>query len=66
VLVATGTEDFARPGAEALAASLERAGAPVTYDLRQGIEHLTIVQECLPEVFGFLEEAVGAAGPGQR
>jgi predicted esterase len=56
VLVATGTEDFARSGAEALAASLERAEAPVTYDLRQGIEHLTIVQECLPEVFAFLDD----------
>ncbi len=60
VLVATGTEDFARPGAEALAASLERAEAPVTYDLRQGIEHLTIVQECLPDVFGFLDDRARA------
>jgi dienelactone hydrolase len=60
VLVATGTEDFARPGAEALAASLERAEAPVTYDLRQGIEHLTIVQECLPRVFEFLDDRARA------
>lgn len=66
VLVATGTEDFARPGAEALVGSLEQAGVAVTYDLRPEIEHLMIVQECLPEVFGFLEGLVGEAGQRQR
>ena len=46
--------------------ALEQAGVAVTYDLRPEIEHLMIVQECLPEVFGFLEELVGEAGQRQR
>ena len=56
VYVGAGAEDFGRAGAEALHASLVSEDS-ATRKLRifEGIEHLAIVQEALPEVFAFFD-----------
>ena len=55
IYIAAGTEDFGLDGARALHESLrEHDGAP-RLDVRDGIEHLTIVQEVLPTAFAFFD-----------
>lgn len=55
-LVGVGEKDFARRQAAALAASLKKAGvAKVTYREYADVEHLTIVQLALPDVFAFFD-----------
>ena len=58
VYIAAGTLDFGRAGSIALHKSLVKLGGKVRLDLREGIEHLTIVQESLPAAFGFFDEAL--------
>lgn len=62
VYVAAGSEDFGRAGARALHASLVEHGGKPRLDVRRGIEHLTIVQEVLPTVYGFFD---GVAARGE-
>lgn len=42
-------------GARALHQSLTKHGGSPRFDVRRGIEHLTIVQEVLPAVFAFFD-----------
>jgi predicted esterase len=55
--VATGSEDFTAVASRGLAASLEKAGVKkVTFKEYPGLEHLTVVQLALPDVFAFFDE----------
>ncbi len=58
--VAAGQYDFGRPGAKALADSLEKAGKNVVYRDYADIEHLVIVQAALDDVFSFFDSIVQA------
>ena len=58
--VAAGQYDFGRPGAKALADSLEKAGKNVVYRDYPDIEHLVIVQAALDDVFSFFDSIVQA------
>ncbi|MCC6673415.1 MAG: alpha/beta fold hydrolase [Planctomycetes bacterium] len=54
--VAAGSADFALGGARGLADSLERSQTRRTlFRVYDGVEHLTIVQEALPDVFAFFD-----------
>lgn len=55
--VGCGADDFALGGAKALARALEKAGGKdVQFKEYAGIEHTTVVQYALPDVFAFFEK----------
>ena len=57
--VGVGDKDFALKSAKSLADALGKAGNPsVTLKVYPGLEHLTVVQACLPEVFAFFEQSL--------
>jgi predicted peptidase len=57
--VGIGREDFALRGARSMKSSLEKAKVEkVVYQEHDDIEHLVIVQLCLPEVFRLFDEVV--------
>lgn len=59
VFVGIGERDFALTGAKSLNASLKKAEvATVEYKEYKGVEHLTIVQLSLRDVFGFFDKAL--------
>ena len=59
--VGIGENDFGRSRAQALAKELKKLGATsVTLKQFDGIEHMIIVQEALPEVFKFFDSIVKA------
>ncbi|HEY4308632.1 MAG TPA: alpha/beta fold hydrolase [Pirellulales bacterium] len=59
--VAAGREDFALAGVERLVSNLRKAGVEkVVFREYPDVEHLLIVQESLPEVFQFFDEAANA------
>lgn len=53
--VAAGSDDFGRPGAQALAESLSAAGGEASYRDYANVEHLAIVQVALDDVFRFFD-----------
>ena len=53
--VSAGERDFGRGGAKRLSDSLKSFGCEVVYSEYKDIEHLTIVQACLDELFRFLD-----------
>jgi len=53
--VAAGERDFGRGGAKRLSESLKSFGCEVVYSEYKDVEHLTIVQACLDELFRFLD-----------
>ena len=53
--VAAGDRDFGKVGAKRLAESLKAFGCQVKYSEYSDVEHLTILQACLDELFEFLE-----------
>jgi predicted peptidase len=56
--IGIGAEDFALTGAKTLRKTLEQAGLKtLEYREYQGIEHLCVVQEALPDVFQFFDRA---------
>lgn len=55
--VAAGERDFGKGGAKRLADSLKAFGCQVKYSEYPDVEHLTIVQACLDELFTFLERS---------
>lgn len=55
--VAAGERDFGKEGAKRLAYSLKVFGGQVKYSEFPDVEHLTIVQACLDELFLFLERS---------
>ncbi|MFQ3592494.1 MAG: prolyl oligopeptidase family serine peptidase [Gemmataceae bacterium] len=56
VFVGVGKLDFAARGAKSLADALEKAGVEkVTFKVYEDLEHLTIVQRALPEVFALFD-----------
>ncbi len=58
--VAVGNRDFALEGTRRLADSLRKAGVQnVQFKEYPQIEHVTIVQVALPEVFAFFEKCLG-------
>ena len=58
--VGIGDKDFALKSAKSLAEALRQAGNPsVTLKVYPGLEHLTVVQACLPDVFAFFEKELG-------
>ena len=57
--VAAGSEDFGLRGARAFHASLVIHQPAARLDVREGIEHLTIVQEVLPAAYAFFDEVLG-------
>ena len=62
--VGVGDKDFALKGAKSLADSLRQSGAgSVTLKVYPGLEHLTVVQASLEDVFGFFEKSL--ANPGK-
>ena len=61
-LVAPGEHDFARPGAEALAAALKRGGVPTELRVIPGVEHMLVVAESLPAVLEWLFETGTPSG----
>jgi len=57
--IGIGDKDFAFSGAKSLSEALRQAGNPsVTLKIYPGLEHLTVVQACLPDVFAFFEQAL--------
>jgi predicted esterase len=56
--VAAGELDFGRPGAKALADSLQKADKNVVYRDYPDIEHLIIVQAALDDVFSFFDSVL--------
>lgn len=57
--VGVGTGDFARGGARSLSEALKKAEVTrLQFKEYEGVEHLTVVQLSLPEVFKFLDETV--------
>jgi predicted peptidase len=57
VFVGVGKLDFAARGAKSLAESLQKAGVEkVTFKAYDDLEHLTIVQRALPEVFALFDQ----------
>ena len=59
VFVGCGSRDFALDGARALHRKLERSGAQASLRIYEGIEHLTIVQIALPDVYAFFDDVLG-------
>lgn len=57
IYVAAGERDFGKEGAKRLAYSLKVFGCQVKYSEYPDVEHLTIVQACLDELFSFLERS---------
>ena len=55
VYVSAGERDFGRGGAKRLSESLKSFGCEVIYSEYKDVEHLTIVQACLDELFRFLD-----------
>ena len=53
--VSAGERDFGRGGAKRLSESLKSFGCEVVYSEYKDIEHLTIVQASLDELFRFLD-----------
>jgi len=53
--VSAGERDFGRGGAKRLSESLKSFGCEVVYSEYKDVEHLTIVQACLDELFRFLD-----------
>lgn len=53
--VSAGERDFGRGGAKRLGESLRSFGCEVVYSEYKDVEHLTIVQACLDELFRFLD-----------
>lgn len=51
--LAAGSRDFLRSSAERLRDRLQAAGAPVTWRSYEGVEHLSIVQIALPDLFAW-------------
>lgn len=61
--VGVGDKDFALKGAKSLADSLKQAGATtVTLKIYPGLEHLTVVQASLEDVFAFFTKSLDQAG----
>ncbi len=58
--ISAGSEDFGLRGARGLYESLQKHSADVRFEVREGIEHLTIVQEALPDVFRFFDTVLSA------
>jgi predicted esterase len=58
--VGAGERDFGRAGGQALRRQLQLAGAPCTWREYADVEHLSIVQFALPDVFAFFDEALAA------
>lgn len=56
--VGAGERDFGRSGAMALHRALAKANADATWKLYPGVEHLSVVQFALPDVFAFFEAAL--------
>lgn len=56
--VATGSRDFLAAGARSLRDTLERRGVPTTFRDYPDVEHLTVVQFALPEVFAGFDQAL--------
>ena len=57
--VGVGDKDFALKSAKSLAEALGQAGNPsVTLKIYPGLEHLTVVQACLVDVFAFFDQAL--------
>ena len=57
--IGIGDKDFALKGAKALAESLKQAGSDsVTLKIYPGLEHLTVVQACLDDVFAFFNKSL--------
>jgi predicted esterase len=56
VYVGCGAHDFALGTCQGLAQALEKAGAKVTYREFTDVEHITIVQDSLKELFAFFEK----------
>jgi len=55
--VAAGERDFGKAGAKRLANTLQAFGCHVKYSEYADVEHLTIVQACLNELFTFLDQS---------
>ena len=55
--VAAGERDFGKAGAKRLSETLKAFGCPVNYSEYPDVEHLTIVQACLDELFVFLDRS---------
>jgi predicted esterase len=62
---AAGELDFGKGGAAALARSLKSADIPVTYKEYPDVEHMTIVQAALDDVFAFLDGVLKPAASGE-
>lgn len=56
--VGVGQKDFALGNARGLSQRLEKAGAKVTFKNWPHVEHLTIVQLALPEVYAMFDKAL--------
>lgn len=56
--VAVGEKDFLLKNARSLDGALRKAGVTSTLKEHENVEHLTIVQLALPEVFAFFDKAV--------
>lgn len=55
--VAAGERDFGKGGAKRLSDTLQAFGCQVKYSEYADVEHLTIVQACLNELFTFLDQS---------
>ena len=53
--ISAGSEDFGLRGARSLHASLVEHQPDARLDVREGIEHMTIVQEALPAAYDFFD-----------
>jgi predicted esterase len=62
---AAGELDFGKNGAAALARSLKTADIPVTYKEYANVEHMTIVQAALDDVFAFMDGVLKPAASGE-
>ncbi|MEO0478961.1 MAG: dienelactone hydrolase family protein [Planctomycetota bacterium] len=56
VFVGCGSRDFALNGARVLHQAFEQAGAESELKIYDDVEHLTVVQIALPEVFAFFDQ----------
>jgi predicted esterase len=66
IYITAGSEDFGLAGAQALHSSLMNIQGNVHIEIREGIEHLTIVQETLPAAFRFFDSALGSSRQDSR
>jgi hypothetical protein len=60
-----GKLDFGKNAAAALVLSLKTANIPVTYKEYADVEHMTIVQAALNDVFAFLDGVLKPAASGE-